>query len=319
MLTFIVNPNAGGEKGYRIWKRMERRLIKKNIAYQVLLTGGRGEAQAIAAELTADLNQRVREAAGEPAEPMTLVAVGGDGIMNEIIDGVHLSEDLILGFIPIGGRSDLAMGLGLPRRPEACLKRILEPKEIRRMDYGVVDYNRAEPTHRRFAVSCGCGFDAAVTQTFRRHALRHFTGIPVLYKFRKFLLSFHCLLQTRPTKGYLVLDEERRIELNHIFLLSALIQPTEGGGMHLAPGAQNTDGEMTVTILHNRSKVQLFRVLMTSLFRNPTNYAGVRSYSCRDLSVYLEEPMPMQTDGEFCGMHAEYNIRCVRQKIRIIC
>ena len=79
MLTFIVNPNAGGEKGYRIWKRMERRLIKKNIAYQVLLTGGRGEAQAIAAELTADLNQRVREAAGEPAEPMTLVAVGGDG------------------------------------------------------------------------------------------------------------------------------------------------------------------------------------------------------------------------------------------------
>ena len=165
MLTFIVNPNAGGEKGYRIWKRMERRLIKKNIAYQVLLTGGRGEAQAIAAELTADLNQRVREAAGEPAEPMTLVAVGGDGIMNEVIDGVHLSEDLILGFIPIGGRSDLAMGLGLPRRPEACLKRILEPKEIRRMDYGVVDYNRAEPTHRRFAVSCGCGFDVPKCST----------------------------------------------------------------------------------------------------------------------------------------------------------
>lgn len=319
MLTFIVNPNAGREKGYRIWKRMERRLIKKNIEYQVLLTGGRGEAQTIAAELTAGLNQRTPEGGETLTGPMTLIAVGGDGIMNEVVDGVHLSENLILGFIPIGGRSDLAMGLGLPRRPEACLKRILEPKEIRRMDYGVVDYNRAEPTHRRFAVSCGCGFDAAVNQTYRRHALRHFTGIPVLYRLRKFFLSVRCLMQTRTSKGYVVLDGERRIELNHIFLLSALIQPTEGGGMHLAPGAQNTDGEMTVTILHNRSKVQLFRILMTSVFRNPTNYAGVRSYSCRELSVYLEDPMPMQTDGEFCGLHSEYNIRCVRQKIRIIC
>ncbi len=319
MLTFIVNPNAGGEKGYRIWKRMERRLIKKKIEYQVLLTGGRGEAQAMAAELTQGLNAVPGEEGGEVPEPLTLVAVGGDGIMNEVIDGVHLSENLTLGFIPIGGKSDLAMGLGLPRRPEACLKRILEPKEIRRMDYGVVDYNRAEPLHRRFAVCCGCGFDAAVTQTLRRHALQHFTGIPVLYKLRKFLLSCQCLAQCRTTKGYLVLDEERRIELNHIFLLSTLIQPTEGGGMHLAPGAQNTDGEMTVTILHNRNKLQLFRILMTSVFRNPTNYAGVRSYSCRELSVYLEEPLPMHTDGEHCGMHAEYNIRCVRQKLRIIC
>ena len=319
MLTFIVNPNAGGEKGYRIWKRMERRLIRKHIEYQVLLTGGRGEAQAIAAELTADLDRNTGAENGEMPEPLTLVAVGGDGIMNEVIDGIHLSERLTLGFIPIGGRSDLAMGLGLPRRPEACLRRILEPKEIRQMDYGVVDYNRAEPTHRRFAVSCGCGFDAAVMQTFRRHALRHFTGIPFLYKLRKFLLSCQCLTQCRTTKGYLVMDADRRIELNHIFLVSALVQPTEAGGMHLAPGAQNTDGELTVTIFHNRSKLQLFRVLMTSVFRNPMSYAGVRSYSCRELSVYLEEALPMQTDGEFCGLHAEYNIRCVRQKLRIIC
>ncbi len=319
MLTFIVNPNVGREKGYRVWKRMERRLIKNHIEYQVLLTGGRGEAQAIAAELTAGLNAPGSGEDGKEPEPLTLVAVGGDGIMNEVIDGVKLSERLTLGFIPIGKRSDLAMGLGLPRRPEACLKRILDPKEIRRMDYGVVDYNREEPTHRRFAVSCGCGFDAAVTQTLRRHELQHFTGIPFLYRFRRFLLSCQCLVQCRTSKGYLVLDEERRIELNHIFLLSALIQPTESGGMHLAPGAQNTDGEMTVTIFHNRSKLQLFRVLMTSMLRNPVNYAGVRSYSCRELSVYLEEALPMQTDGEYCGMHAEYNIRCVRQKLRIIC
>ena len=43
MLYFIVNPNAGGVNGYKVWKRLERRLIRKKTEYQVVLTGGRGE------------------------------------------------------------------------------------------------------------------------------------------------------------------------------------------------------------------------------------------------------------------------------------
>ena len=115
MLTFIVDPNAGGEKGYRIWRRLERRLIRQGEEYQVFLTGAEGEARDIASQLT-------RDTSGDCG---TLVAVGGDGLMNEILDGVHISDSLRLGFIPIDKRSDLARGLKLPKKPAACLDHIL--------------------------------------------------------------------------------------------------------------------------------------------------------------------------------------------------
>ena len=72
MLYFIVNPNAGGVNGYKVWKRLERRLVRKKTEYQVVLTGGRGEARLIAAELT-------EKDPGD--EEIILAGVGGDGTM----------------------------------------------------------------------------------------------------------------------------------------------------------------------------------------------------------------------------------------------
>ena len=308
MLTFIVNPNAGGEKGYRVWKRLERRLIKQKAEYQVYLTGARGEAREIAYQLTEP---------GAP-DPGILVAVGGDGVMNEVVDGVRITDTLVLGYIPTGKNSDLKRGLRLPRTPAASLKKMLSGGEIREVDYGVVDYGDDEPRHRRFLVNCGCGFDAAVTEVRREFVSRHFMGIPVISRAALFLISCRALFRTRTVRGYVVLDEGRRVELNNIFLLSAQIQPT-AAGLKLGAGTRNTDGEFTVCILHNRSRIQLLRILLTAFFRNPAGFAGVRSYGCRELRVSLEEPVPMHTDGEDCGEHSELHLRGVRRKLKILC
>ncbi|KAB0578765.1 diacylglycerol kinase family enzyme [Fusobacterium naviforme] len=308
MLTFIVNPNSGGEKGYRSWKKLERHLIKKNIAYQVFLTGCRGEARELAARLTETV----------PESGDVLVAVGGDGTMNEVLDGVHLSEELVLGFIPTGRGSDLKRGLRLPRTQRACLKRILSPRELRLMDYGVVDYGGERPEHRRFAVSCGSGFDAALTEDFRTFSLRHCTCGCLRAAAARTALFLRCLIQGRTVKGYLLLDGVRRVELNHIFLFSAQIQPTEAGGLRLAPRVSNADGELTVCILHNRSKLRLLRILMLPGRRDPSAYAGVRVYNCREVKLVLEEGLPFHADGESLGIQKEFSARCVKQKLKII-
>ena len=67
MLVFLVNPNAGGERGYRVFKKLERRLLRTKTEYQVYVTGGTGEARQLAAKLT--------EAPDD--KELTLVAVGG--------------------------------------------------------------------------------------------------------------------------------------------------------------------------------------------------------------------------------------------------
>ena len=150
MLVFLVNPNAGGERGYRVFKKLERRLLRTKTEYQVYVTGGTGEARQLAAKLT--------EAPDD--KELTLVAVGGDGMLNEVLDGARLSEKLRFGFIPVGRDSDFARGLKLPVTPLGCLKRILAPREERSLDYGVVEFGGNEPLHHRFLVSCGVGFDA---------------------------------------------------------------------------------------------------------------------------------------------------------------
>ncbi|MBQ7535049.1 MAG: diacylglycerol kinase family lipid kinase [Stomatobaculum sp.] len=313
MLYFIVNPNAGGVNGYRVWKRLERRLIRKKTEYQVILTGGRGEARLIAAQLTDQTDSAASD------EEIVLVGVGGDGTMNEIVDGVHISEKLILGYIPVGGGSDLARGLHLPHRPGACLDRILASGEVRKIDYGVLNYGTEVPRHRRFLVSAGCGFAAGFTELLRvQHEEGRFSGIPVVRSAAEKAAYLNCLLNMKTVRGNLILDESRRIELNHIFLMSALIQPTENG-RRLAPGSSSADGLLAVSVLHNASRIRQMGTLTAAGFRITPGDAGVRMYSCQEVKVVLEEAMPLHADGETCGMQAEFSMRCVKQKLNIIC
>ena len=310
MLYFIVNPNAGGVNGYKVWKRLERRLVRKKTEYQVVLTGGRGEARLIAAELT-------EKDPGD--EEIILAGVGGDGIMNEIADGVHISEKLLLGYIPVGGGSDLARGLHLPRRQGACLERILTLGEVRKIDYGVLDYGDDVPRHRRFLVSAGCGFEAGFTELLRiQHEEGRLSGIPVIRGAAEKAAYLNSLLNMKTVRGSLILDEARRIELNHIFLMSALIQPTENG-RRLAPGSSSADGLLAVSVLHNASRLRQISALTAAGFRITPDDAGVRMYSCREVKVVLEEAMPLHADGETCGMQTGFTMRCVKKKNKFIC
>ena len=310
MLYFIVNPNAGGVNGYKVWKRLERRLVRKKTEYQVVLTGGRGEARLIAAELT-------EKDPGD--EEIILAGVGGDGIMNEIADGVHISEKLLLGYIPVSGGSDLARGLHLPRSQRTCLERILAPGEVRKIDYGVLDYGDDVPLHRRFLVSAGCGFEAGFTELLRiQHEEGRLSGIPVIRSAAEKAAYLNSLLNMKTVRGSLILDEARRIELNHIFLMSALIQPTENG-RRLAPGSSSADGLLAVSVLHNASRLRQISALTAAGFRITPDDAGVRMYSCREVKVVLEEAMPLHADGETCGMQTGFTMRCVKQKLNFIC
>ncbi len=91
MYYFIVNPNAGCGKGGRLWRAVAIYLEKHQVEYEAYLTAGRGDARNIARELT-DGNR----------EPQVIVAVGGDGTMNEVLDGLVFCGPLTLGYIPAG-------------------------------------------------------------------------------------------------------------------------------------------------------------------------------------------------------------------------
>ena len=142
MYYFIVNPSANQGHGGKVWKRLEHRLQHSGVEYEVMMTQAPGDAMMYAGRL----------AEGDTG-PCTIVAVGGDGTVNEILNGLSFKEQITFGHVPTGVGNDFAKSLKLPRSPERCLKRILNSCRQIGLDYGVLSYENGSPAHRRFAVS----------------------------------------------------------------------------------------------------------------------------------------------------------------------
>ena len=149
MYYFIINPNSSSGKGLLIWKSTEPVLKERNVDYHPFFTKDR--------ESTAHLVKRL---CTEKA-PATIVAVGGDGTVNDVLNGLSNFENITFGYIPSGSGNDLARGLHLETDPEKALERILSPTRTESLRIGSVS---APAFSRRFLVSSGLGFDAAVCE-----------------------------------------------------------------------------------------------------------------------------------------------------------
>ncbi len=141
--VIIGNPNSGsaGDEGYL--ERFAETLRDGGLDVEVLNT----ERQDHATQLAAEAGDRL------------VVAAGGDGTVNEVING--LAEGATLGILPLGTANVLARELGLPLDPEGACERIMTGS-TRRIDVGVA--TDGEGTERRFACMAGLGFDAEVVR-----------------------------------------------------------------------------------------------------------------------------------------------------------
>ena len=86
----IINPKARSGMGEMVWKRLEPELKKRRVSYRSYMTRKRNHAEKIAAEITADDRSH------------TLIVLGGDGTVNEVVNGIKNPEKITFGYIPIG-------------------------------------------------------------------------------------------------------------------------------------------------------------------------------------------------------------------------
>lgn len=302
MYYFIANPHAGNGHGYKICRQVERLLENACVEYELFLAWEKGEAREIARKLTEGCK-----------EPRIIVAVGGDGTVNEILDGLDFCGPVTMGYIPVLKRNDLARSLRLPYSGSKCLKRVLYPKYYKMLDYGVISYGEDEMYHRRFAVSAGIGLDGAVCQSVINRGISGFSYKRLCSIFSR----LKKVLMAKPVKGYIVLDGVQKVEFNHIYFISVHIHPYEGG-FRLAPLANYTDGKLTVCVVHQKGRGQLFSFLFSAWTGKQRKYRGVRNFECKELNIHVDRPMAVHVDGESCFMQKDIQLRCIQKKLRII-
>jgi len=286
---------------------MERRLRRSGLEYEAYVTEKTGDAGRFAARLT------------EPGlEGQVLVVVGGDGTLNEVVNGLSFRGQVTLGYIPAGTGNDLARSLKLPRSPWRCLKKVLNPKNVRLLDYGVLSYECGEPVHRRFLISSGIGLDAQACQRIAEARLKVRGRLRVPMGLEYIAYGLCQLVRARPVKGYLILDGTRRVEFNHIYFVAAHIHPFEGGGFRFAPGADSGDGLLEVCVVQCSAKLKLFAMMADAFFGRMKGRHGVRFYTCQELQVHVDSPMCVHADGENCFVQNDIHLRCIGRKVRML-
>lgn len=281
---FIINPHAGNERGCKDWTLIESCLRKEKIAYEFIFT----EKKHHAFELS-------EKAADKGYE--TIIAVGGDGTLNEIANGILKSNnpsDIVLGMIPVGSGNDWCRMYGIPSDYQKAVG-IIKSRKIFIQDVGVVKCrNGNENTERFFVNVAGLGFDAKVVQKTNKQKDKGRSG-KLLYLLNLFtsLFSFKVVAAT-------ISIDNKEIKTK-LFSMNTGICKYSGGGMMQVPGAIADDGLFDVTIINKIGKFDVIRNVKSLYDGSFIKHPKVDTYRGSKISVDAFPALNVEVDGETLG------------------
>lgn len=303
MYHFIINPISRTGHAQEVWRQVEEELKSQDREYLAHMTMYGGHARKLAEELTS---------AGSSC---TLVVIGGDGTINEVIDGIRDYENTVLGYIPTGSGNDFAKGMGIPQEPLEALKCILDQPHCRAMDVGVIE--TLDGCHH-FGVSAGLGFDAAICHEALCSPIKKVLNKLRLGKLTYMLIAVKQLLMWKPGPLILTLDGCRRFTYEKAFFAAVMNQSCEGGGLKLCPKAAPDDGYLDVFVAAGISKLKILFMLPTAFWGKHTKLKGVHILRCRSIKLHSEEQLPVHRDGESNGFYQDLSISLEYSTLNVI-
>ncbi len=306
MYHFIINPKSRSEKGIKIWHAVKGELDKKEIPYTFLIT----ERPFHATEIT-------REICKTYSGIKNIVVLGGDGTVNEVINGITDFNEVLLGYIPTGSSNDLARSLKLPKDPLINLEHILAPSRYQYMDMGNIK-TEANDYQRKFCVSTGIGFDAAICEESFHSGLKNVLNRYGLGKLTYIIIALKQLLTCSFMNGTVTIDGSQSLSYKKILLITSMIHKYEGGGMQIAPAADPYDGLLSVCIVHDVSKPRILTVLPFLLFGKHVHFKGVETFNCETLDISIADPSWIHIDGECPDTFTQVTVSCITNQLRII-
>jgi len=276
-MLFIVNPISGNGKKHNIISCL------KNAGYEVVCTEYAGHGEKIAKESNHD----------------TIIAVGGDGTVNEVARGL-IGTGKTLGIIPCGSGDGLALHLGISRNFKKALKVILNGK-TRPLDAASIN-------GKHFFSVCGTGFDAIVSEKF---ALSGRRGL-----FNYILQAIKTWIGFKPEK-YLVETDGITSEYTAAFITVGNSDQW-GNRAKIAPLADISDGELDITIVEMFHTIEIpwlaYRLL-----------SGTADKSCRttclrgkNVTIRRTKEGPVHADGDWFNTDSTLSVSILPHSLNIL-
>lgn len=303
---FIVNPQSQSGKGRRIWtQEIKPWLDEHSCRYKVFFTRYSGHCTQI-----------VRQLSENAKNPLTLIILGGDGTLNEAVNGLYNTTLVTLGYIPTGSSNDFARAYLPKRSPAERLRGILDKNHEAWLDCGVVKAPGKKP--KRFIVSSGIGYDAFITDEALHSKIKNVLNFFHLGKLTYMLIAIDKLLRIQPQTVSITLDDSRFFHLDKLYFAASHNLPYEGGGFKFSPGAVPDDGLLDLCIVHGISKPGLAFKLLFALKGKHIRFGGIENIRFHHMKLVLENPYAVHTDGETYHPRKEIEVWCEPEKIHFI-
>jgi len=299
-MRLIVNPAAANGAVGKNWPRLCDFLQAEGAEFDAVLTEEPGHATLLARQA---LDDGFR----------TIVAVGGDGTVNEVVNGLveegTVDPEVALGIVPCGTGADFTRTLDIPRDyVEAC--RHLLRLETRLVDLGKVTcVCEGREVERYFINAAGLGFDGEVCDLVNRFPKVLGGTIPYLtclliglvtYRNKNVVFSFD--------------GQSARGRVNSVVVCNGRYF---GGGMFIAPGAAFDDGLFCVVVLGNLNKLEVVVNLPRIYKGTHLTHPKVSHFAAQEVHVEAQERMFLQAEGELIG-EAPATFRVIPQALRVL-
>ena len=299
----VVNPNAGRRRGLLDWEKISGILRSYNLDFTPVFTERPGHATEIVTEYV------------EREGYQRVIVVGGDGTMNEVVNGIfgqnrYKTTEITLGMITVGTGNDWGRMFGIPTDYEEAVQ-ILTQDRTFIQDAGMVMYcNEDVPGNRYFVNIAGMGFDAEVTRKSNRMKEKGKGGA-----FLYLMNIFTSLINYRYVEALINVDG-LNLE-NKIFSMNVGIGRYSGGGMIQAPNAILDDGLFDLTVIRKLSKAKV--ILSLKMLYNGTihKHPKVDSYTAKSIRVESRDTIRLETDGETLG-HTPIEFRIIPKSVKVL-
>jgi YegS/Rv2252/BmrU family lipid kinase len=278
--VFLVNPASGNGATGKRWPQLALRAAQLGLAGETLLS-----------ERPGHLIELAREAVDKGAT--LIVAVGGDGTLNEVVNGVA-GRDVDLATIPLGTGMDFGRTYRIPTKFDDAVRVALEGN-VRTIDAGRVSYRTwaGEPAERFFANVSSVGMSGAVAQ--RANGMSKALGGKVTF----FYALTRVFLEWQNTEVTVRLDDAERSGRMHDVIVANGVW--HGGGMKLAPDAAPDDGKFDVVLIGDVSKVDFLTTAPKIYKGKHVHHPKVEVLRSTRVEVDAPVQLPIELEGEQVG------------------
>ncbi len=281
--TFIINPIAGKGKGRKLLKTLDREIHTHFPESEILITQHRLHAFELAKERKDNQDQIV-------------IAVGGDGTVNEVSNGL-IGGNALMSVIPIGSGNDFVKMFNIPTDIEKAIDKI-KNGSVRNSDAGTVTIESSDGSKltRYFINGIGIGFDAAVAHQTTK--FKHLRGVS-LYAF-----SVAVILFKYKTPNLMLSMNGANMNGEH-FLIAIGNGKCAGGGFYLTPDAEIDDGLLDVCYIDNVTIPQVMKIFPSVMKGKHKKHNKVHFGRTDALRVESQQEIMVHADGEVLATKAK--------------